>query len=259
MNFAVVYSSHDIAGNNIADQLRKLDSKINIYEFKEKEHIIFLNNLDKNIKEDFIIFASKHKAKEHNKTLTVHSIGNFGKAEVGGIPGEICKSSAFVNKLLFQELIKEVKGSSYICTLEATHHGPYIEKPSCFIELGSSEEEWNDELGGNIIARTIINFIKPFKNLKDNFIPAVGIGGPHYCPSFNKIQLNSKYAISHVLPQYHMPFTEQMIKELISKTIEKPEVVILDWKGIGKAEDRKHLLDILDKLNLKYIRTNEVE
>lgn len=259
MNFAIAYSTHDSAANNIISQLRKLNFKIPIYEFKEKEHIVFLNNLDKNIKEDFIIFASQHQSKEHNKTLTVHSIGNFSKADVGGFPGKLCKASAIVNKLLFQELNKQAQGSIYKCTMEATHHGPYIEKPSCFIELGSTKEEWLDIEGAKIIAKTIINFIHNFKKSNNELIPAIGIGATHYCPSFNKIQLNSKYAIAHVLPQYYIPFTEEMVQQAMSNTIEHPSIIILDWKGIGKTEDREHLINILNKLNLKYIRTSEVE
>ena len=27
-------------------------------------------------------------------------------------------------------------------TLEATHHGPYVNLPTCFAEIGSSENEW---------------------------------------------------------------------------------------------------------------------
>ncbi len=259
MDFAIVYCLEDEAAATIVDQLEEINPSLSRYAFSEKEHIIFHDHLDKEVKEDFIIFASKHQSTQHNKTLTVHSIGNFGKAEFGGISEKLCNASAFVNKILFEELQKQAQGSKYQCTLEATHHGPYIEKPSCFIELGSTKEEWNDSQGGKIVASTINTFIESFKdkNTKE-LIPAVGVGAGHYCPSFTKLQLSSPYAISHILPQYHMPFTEKMILELINKTLEKP-AIILDWKGIGKQEEKDHLLKVLETLNLNYLRTDRIE
>ncbi len=260
MEFAIVYHPQDEAAANIIAHLEKLAPQLPIYSFQEKEHIIFHNHLDKEVKEDFIIFASKHQSTQHNKTLTVHSIGNFNKAEFGGRPGKLCNASAFINKILFKELQKQAQGSKYQCTLEATHHGPYIEKPSCFIELGSTTEEWTDKKGGEIIAKTIRGFIENFKhqNTKE-LIPAVGIGAGHYCPSFTKIQSATNYAISHVLPKYHMPFTEEMILELVNKTVEQPPRILVDWKGIGKQEEKQHLLKILERLNLDYLRTDRIE
>ncbi len=259
MNFCIVYHPKDEAAVNIITQLKKLAPSLPIYSFEEKEHIIFHNHLDQKVKEDFIIFASKHQSTQHNKTLTIHSIGNFRKAEFGGYDGKLCNASAFVNKLLFKELLRQSSNSRYQCTLEATHHGPYIEKPSCFIELGSTQEEWTDMKGGEIIAKAIQEFAENFqdKNTRE-LIPAVGIGAGHYCPSFTKLQSESPYAISHVLPQYHMPFTEEMILELLNKTTERA-TIILDWKGVGNAEERKHLLKILEKLNLLYLRTDHIE
>ncbi len=257
MNFCIVYHPKDEAAINIITHLEKIIPALPIHAFSEKEHIIFYNNLDNEVKEDFIIFASKHQSTQHNKTLTVHSIGNFGEAEFGGIRGKLCNASAFVNKILFKELQKQAQGSKYQCTLEATHHGPYIDKPSCFIELGSTEEEWKDPIGGEIIAKTIREFLENFKHQNTReLIPAVGIGAGHYCPSFTKLQSVFPYAISHVLPEYHMPFTEEMILELVNKTLEKP-AIILDWKGIGNQEEKQHLLKILEKLNLSYLRTDK--
>ena len=221
MHFCICYHTQDEAAVNIIHQLKKLQVNLPIYFFDDTEHLIFLNNLDKDKKltEDFIIFVSKHQSTQHNQTLTVHSIGNFRKAEFGGRDGKLCPASATVNKLLFQELTRQAAGSRYQTTLEATHHGPYIEKPSCFIELGSTTEEWRDEEGGTIVAKAIALFIEHFHTTEKDFIPVVGIGGPHYCPAFTKLQSTSAYAVSHVLPHYHIPFTEEMIQELIKNTL----------------------------------------
>jgi len=87
-----------------------------------------------------------------------------------------------------------------------------IEKPCVFIEIGSSETEWVNRRLGFIIAKTIQETIEEFKENKYREI-AIGIGGPHYCPSFNNIQLKSNVAISHVIAEYNSPITHEMINE----------------------------------------------
>jgi D-tyrosyl-tRNA(Tyr) deacylase len=141
--------------------------------------------------------------------------------------------------------------------MEATHHGPLIDKPCIFIEIGSTETEWKDSRAGFILAKTIHKTIKDFKENPYNEI-AFAIGGPHYCPNFNKIQLKSNVAISHIIPQYALPLTDEMIKEAISKTEEEVDFAVLDWKGLGNSEQRKQVLEILDKNYVSYKKASEV-
>ena len=270
--YLIVASKKDKAGINITTNLsqfrknplissiQKQDSGFDFYLVEEE--IIFTENLDmeKINKYDFIIFASKHKSEKKEKTLTVHAPGNFRNADLGGETGKVCKSSALFQKQLFERLKKnaEEHNLKYDVTLESTHHGPLIDKPCVFIEIGSTENEWVNRKAGFIIAKTISEIIQEFKENPYNEI-AIGIGGPHYCPNFNKIQLNSNIAISHVIPQYVFPLTEEMIKEAIEKTEEEIDLAILDWKGLGNAEQRQEVLDILDKLYVRYEKTSDVK
>ncbi len=146
----------------------------------------------------------------------------------------------------------------YKITLEATHHGPLIDKPCVFVEIGSTENEWKDRKAGFVIARAISETLKSFKENPYNEI-AVAIGGPHYCPNFNKIQLNSNIAISHIIPQYALPLTEEMVREAIDKTEEEVDFVLLDWKGLGNSEKRQEVLDILSKLYINHRKTSEID
>ena len=270
--YLIVASKKDKAGINITTNLsqfrknplissiQKQDSGFDFY-FVEEE-IIFTENLDieKINKYDFIIFASKHKSEKGGRTLTVHASGNFRNADLGGEIGKVCKSSALFQKQIFEKLKKntEEHNLKYDVTLEATHHGPLIDKPCVFIEIGSTENEWVNRKAGFIIAKTISEVIQEFKENPYNEI-AIGIGGPHYCPNFNKIQLNSNIAISHIIPSYVFPLTEEMVKEAIEKTEEEIDFVILDWKGLGNAEQRQEILDILDKLYIRYEKTSDVK
>ena len=209
---------------------------------------------------DFVIFASKHKSESNEKTLSVHAPGNWRSADFGGEPGKACKSSALFMKQVFEKIhenMLQYNLKEYKLTLEATHHGPLIDKPCIFIEIGSTETEWADRKAGFIVAKSISETMKNFKPNPYNEI-AIGIGGPHYCPNFNKIQLKSNVAISHVISQYVFPFTEEMIKEAIAKTDEELDFVLLDWKGLGNAEQRQKIIEILDRLYISYKKTSDI-
>ena len=257
--FLIVASKLDTAGINITTQLSQFGN-FNFY-LVDKE-IIYTENLDleKINQYDFIIFASKHKSEKREKTLSVHAPGNWRWAELGGEKEKVCKVSAQFMKQLFekiQENYEKYLMKEYKLTLEATHHGPLIDKPCVFVEIGSTENEWKDRKAGFIIARAISETLKHFKENQYNET-AIAIGGPHYCPNFNNIQLKSNVAISHIIPQYALPLSEEMVRESLEKTEEEVDFALLDWKGLGNSEKRREVLDILDKLYIDYRRTSEI-
>jgi D-aminoacyl-tRNA deacylase len=258
--YLIVASKLDLAGINITTQLSQF-GKFDFY-LVDKE-IIFTENLDlERINQyDFIIFASKHQSEKKSKTLSLHAPGNWRTADYGGVIGKTCKSSALFQKQLFEKINKissEFNLKEYNVTLECTHHGPLINKPCVFVEIGSTETEWKDRKAGFVIAKSIYETMNEFKENPYNEI-AIGIGGPHYCPNFNKIQLNSNIALSHIIPQYALPLTEEMVREAIEKTEEEVDLIVIDWKGIGNSEQRKQIMEILDKFFLPKKRTSEIE
>eukprot|EP01034_Spumella_vulgaris_P032218 gene32218-39785_t len=44
-------------------------------------------------------------------------------------------------------------------TLEATHHGPYVEVPACFVEIGSTEEGWVNQQAGDMWSSVLGDFL----------------------------------------------------------------------------------------------------
>ena len=260
--YLIVASKKDKAGINITTQLSQFPRE-NFSFYLVENSAIYNENLDleKINRYDFIIFASKHESEKKEKTLSIHAPGNWRNAEFGGESGKISKTSALFQKKLFEKLNQNVNSSGlsnkYKMTLECTHHGPLINKPCVFIEIGSTQEEWEDRRVGFILAKTILETIKEFKSNPYREI-AIGIGGPHYCPNFNKLQLNSNVALSHIIPNYAFPLTEEMIKEAIDNTEEEVDFAVLDWKGMGRSEQREEVVKILDKLYINYKRTSEI-
>jgi len=261
MKFAIICSKKDLAGKNIFKQLKKYP-KLNCHLIEEDSiHAENLHEKPEIREKDFVIFASKHASKEKRKTLSIHAPGNFGKAEFGGKEGKLCPTSALFLKHLFQVLNKHAKKENidYEVTLEATHHGPYIEKPCCFIEIGSSLSEWQDEKAGEVIAGTIEKAVGSFdfKEAERKWKSAVLLGGGHYNQAGNKIILRTAYAIGHICPKYMLQYlNKNLINQTINKTTPIPEVVLLDWKGLGKY--KKKIVDLLEKTNLKYERVQNI-
>ena len=265
MKFAVLYSKKDEAGINIAEQLKEFYlPQVPIIELKKES--INCENIDeteeqlKNI--EFIIFATKHRSESGKKSLSLHAPGNWRNADFGGKPGKICPTSAQALKFLFQKLNENAKQANYPhnITLECTHHGPLINKPCCFIELGSSEEGWKDKDAAKIVAKTIADFQNFTTAQKSKIKTAVGIGGPHYCPNFNKIQISetSGIAVGHIIPEYALPLTENVLSEAIQKTREHTDILLIDWKGCGNSESRKKIIEILEKSGIPYERAERI-
>ncbi|MBI4452314.1 hypothetical protein HY637_02715 [Candidatus Woesearchaeota archaeon] len=269
MDFAIIASSKDPAGINIRNSLIKLfdfektDEKydgnevyqnINIKLYLTNDELVYSENIDKRINADFLIFASKHRSKENTPSFAVHAIGNWNEARLGGKEKMLCLSSAVLLKNMFLELNENAKDTTYEITLEATHHGPYVEKPAVFVEIGSTEKEWNEKNNGEIIAKAIM---KGLENDNKNYKIAAGLGGTHYCANFNKIMLKTDIAFSHICPKYALQdLDEDLTSQILSRTKEKIDFFVLDWKGLGAEKER--IGELLKGLNIEMIRADRI-
>jgi len=275
-NYLIIASKQDLAGVNITTQLSQFrpsplmksidrdSAQIPVYDFYLiEENQVYTESLDleKVNKYDFIIFASKHQSEKKEKSLSLHAPGNWRDADYGGEKGKVCHASALFQKFLFEKLMKNREKfnlTDYQVTLEVTHHGPLIDKPCVFIEIGSTETEWNDRRAGFAIAKTIDEAISEFKPNPYREI-AIALGGPHYCPNFNKIQSKTNIAIAHVIPNYVMPITEEMVLEAVNKTLEEIDFAILDWKGLGQSDKRQEVIDILEKNYIQWKKSSDIK
>lgn len=272
---AIVCSSRDPAGVNIRDSLisgfgfqetgihfennpvfRNTSLKNReILLYTTGSELINSENIDKRIDSGSIIFISKHRSRENTPSFAVHSIGNFGTNELGGKEKTLCSSSPLLLKSIFLELNKFAAKTGFEITMEATHHGPYTEKPSVFAEIGSTEKEWTDKANGEIMAKAIMAALNMQDRGSCNI--AVGLGGPHYCNNFNKIALNNDIAFSFICPKFNLDkIDELMLKQAIEKTKEKIDFFVLDWKGLGK--EKQNIVEMLTRMNIEFKRTDKI-
>ncbi|CAK9147910.1 unnamed protein product [Ilex paraguariensis] len=191
---------------------------------------------------DEVIFLSKHTAVSNRPALTVHPIGVPHLLEgdtlpAGGKPGWAAPPSPRIGPWL--RLLKTIAEShnltpEFEVTLEATHHGPEINSPTMFLEIGSTEEYWKRQDAAQAIALVgylfvcIDSFVTMFllllvweglglgggvdvgnwsRNNGRNKI-LLGIGGGHYVPRHMDIVLKDGAWVGHLLSGYSLPMED---------------------------------------------------
>ncbi len=79
--------------------------------------------------------------------ISCHSTGNFNEAKFGGNAKELAIPYPNLQKKYLKTLWENRESfSDFEITIEATHHGPtHLKKPSIFVEIGTTDLQWNDE------------------------------------------------------------------------------------------------------------------
>ena len=162
---------------------------------------------------EVVVFASRHRSESKIPTLTVHPIGNFSSADLGGRSGTLCQSSPQLMTSALRALSAKGKGLGFNISFETTHHGPFVNSPAFYIEIGSYEELWEREDAAEAIAESILN-------IKDEGYPViVCAGGGHYAPRFTEVALSRKVAIGHMAANYALEALKpDMIGQMANKS-----------------------------------------
>jgi len=251
----VAFSSDDVAGRNIAGILVG-ELGISVGSVVEVEG----NLKDKSglpCSPELLVVASRHKSKSGKPTLTCHATGNYGVAGLGGVSGHLQLTNALYLRrafLLFREKQRQY-GLPYDVSLEVTHHGPTeLPFPLLYVEVGSSEKQWNDMNACRAAAEVVRELLlqEPEK------IPtAIGFGGPHYAPNFSEVV--DGVALGHIMPKHAVEYaSREMVLQMIKKTQPRPEFAVLDWKGL-RGEERQRVTGILSETGLPWKKTSELK
>ena len=206
----------------------------------------FFSNLE------LVIFISRHSSLSGTPTLSVHTPGNLGAAELGGIPRKVSVSpaNAMRDALKAMARLKQKMGLDYEVSYECTHHGPSLDVPTMFSELGSCAKQWNDIKAAEAVAHATMEAVSRFGNFPAKVV--LGIGGPHYQSKFTRVALESDVAFGHMIPKYAIPAVDsELLKQCIGRTLEKTELAVLDWKGI-KGENKAPLLGMLKEAGIPF-------
>lgn len=230
MKTAVIVSTKDPASMNIYSFLKTLPYHFHIID----ERLVYCNTFPD---AELLIFTSKHSSTAAIPSLSVHTTGNWGSAEIGGSEHELAIAPALylAEALVKIEELARKHRLQIDVVQECTHHGPTENRQMLFIEIGSTEKEWKNEQYGKIIAEAIQHLIE---NKPKQRKVALGIGGTHYCPAFKRLIFEENYAFGHICPKYHMQnLTKEMLYQAIKKTSPQVKEIVIDWKGVSGHKD----------------------
>lgn len=269
--YLIVISSEDPASVNIRERLFEhaawdLRSDLQfegneVFAYKDRAILVSINsyhlfndNLDVQVRKslgigiagkDFpstVIFASKHKSASGLRTLTVHPIGNFSKAEYGGKPEELVPAAPHLMTMAYRILNQQALENKleHSVSFEATHHGPFLDSPSFFIEIGSDEGAWGDIDAARTLAQTIIKLIEyDLEKECHDFPVAVGIGGGHYAPRHSDVARKKRISFGHIIPSYALEgIAEKMLERVVERT-QDVKLVYFHRKAIKKEQYRE--------------------
>ncbi|MCE8423869.1 MAG: hypothetical protein J5U16_08080, partial [Candidatus Methanoperedens sp.] len=265
----IVCSTLDRASQNIKNcllSLRKWTPEgdgLTVFEYKDfriveiTESLIFQDGLDKKLSDrgypaSLIIFASKHRSKDMRAILTVHSTGNVNEAKFGGTPRKLSQAAPQAVRSLLRSLKTLTENEEYEVTLECTHHGPSdMDVPSVFIELGSNEVQWLDEVAGHIVANAILL-------LKDDGSPvAVGFGGTHYAPRQTSLTLSTDVTFGHIFPTHALhEIDESMIRQAFARS--GADFAYLDRKSM-KREERENIIRMIERIGFEALKESDIK
>ena len=194
-----------------------------------------------------VTFLSSHSSSAEVKSLTVHPTGNFAEAILGGKEKTLSVSSPEKMTPALRMLAEAYEGNGFEITLESTHHGPYLELPNYYIEIGTTENEWKDEAALRAVKEA--GFTEP-DTASENF---VGIGGGHYVPKITKYVMENSVNIGHLISKHDQDtITRQQIEEAVDKT-PKCRGFVMDRKGC-RGPVRAIVREISDDRGIEIIK-----
>jgi D-aminoacyl-tRNA deacylase len=216
-----------------------------------------------NLTPDIAIFLSRHRSKTGEPTLTVHPIGNFSDALFGGQPKTLVLAAPRMMTQILRLIKKNLQQTNlgYKVCYEVTHHGPFLKIPTLFVEVGSTEVQWQQKEPARIIATSLLEMLPTAQYEKDfpKDIPVLlGIGGGHYAPRFTEIALQKKVAFGHMIPTYKID-EGAIDDEILEKTMQAtPDFtgVYLHKKDLKKSQVT-HFRNWFENRNIPILSSKE--
>lgn len=223
-----------------------------------KEMHLHRDHLDRQVSEDLgirvevVAYASRHRSESGMRSFTVHPLGNFREAEFGGLPRRLVTTAPHWMTQALRLLARRVARLDYTVSFEATHHGPYLEAPTFYIEVGSDERAWLNLEAARAIADVLLE-LQPERGLV-----ALGIGGGHYVPRITDVALRRRVSFGHLIPSYVAgSLDDDMLYQAMEKSPEV-EVAYVHRKAFRAAE-RRRLEEMLRDHGLRVVRQADID
>lgn len=192
---------------------------------------------DFGVKVDEVVVMSKHSAKSGQPALTAHPIGNYHGNEFGGRERALVRSNPALMSDALRRIVAYNDAEGVQTCFEVTHHGPWLEAPTFYIEIGSDESHWGDLHSAEVLAR-VISDMEPHPE----YPSVVGVGGGHYAPRFTELVLGHKVNVGHMIPNYQLQGADdedflRMLGDACRMT--GTDMVYIHRKSMKGAEERR--------------------
>ncbi len=221
-----------------------------LFSFIDVKHL-FLENFDQlfgSLREKIsdVIFLSRHSSKADIKSLTVHPTGNFNGALLGGREKRLSMSDPGKMTATMRAMNQIYRGSTFSVTFEATHHGPLLDIPNFFIEIGTTEAQWKDTDALDTVVQSIM---APVTQRLPSY---VGAGGGHYMPKVTRYAMENDVDVGHMISKHAL---EEINESMFLQSIEKTpncKGFIVDRKGV-KSQAKQLISSVCDQFGLEVI------
>ncbi len=261
---ALLYSEMDPAGSNMAREIKNRmggqfelkGREIELISF-EREVLYVKGEEELGVKGfDFIAVLSRHSGTPHHPIFTAHVPGNFGRARYGGEHFRLGVAIPSLMKEYLREVSKNASSIGYWVGFEPTHHGPTLDIPMAFLEIGCDETSWNDPNGVNMAAESVIRGLENWEDGK--YTPAIAFGGPHINEHFTKVTLYTDIALGHTARKIDAEWVDKvMIQQAMERNGENPQLAVIDNKGL-RGKDRERIESTLRDLGIRVIRVKRL-
>jgi D-aminoacyl-tRNA deacylase len=205
---------------------------------------------------ELVVFVSRHQSKNGVPILSVHVPGNLSHAGFGGVSNKVSIAPANTMRAALLEMERQRKRlglDEFRVYYEGTHHGPSLDVPALFVEIGSTEREWAIPEAGEAVAHAAMAAVTNRGRVES----AVGLGGSHCNRRLTSLSLRLPVAFGHIIPSYAFDeLTPETVTQCVERTLEESPTLILDWKGID-GKQRDGLMRVLDHLQYPIRRLAE--
>ena len=204
---------------------------------------------------DEVVFMSRHSATSGEAALTVHPIGNYHENKFGGKEKALVRSNPPLMSDALRRIVKYNDLSNFRVCFEVTHHGPWLSRPTFFIEIGSDERNWGNVRAADILTDVLLD-MEP-----NGYNTAVGVGGGHYAPRFTEVALGFKINFGHMLPNYQMEgSSDEDIVRMVKDACEASEtqLVYLHRNSLKGAEERR-VSELIRSAGFELISSSDLE
>ena len=274
--YLIITSAEDVASMNIRDKLLAMAEWKVVGEFEAEPvlthgpfDMILIKDihlgreyLDRDVERetgkryDCLIFASRHRSESGLRTLTVHALGNYGSADYGGQSGKLVPTHPRLMTKALLLLGKYGAGLDFGISFETTHHGPFLETPTFFIEIGSGPDAWPEPEPAKAIARVILDLDR--ETLTGSDAIGIGFGGGHYAPRHTDVVQRMRISMGHMAPDHAIGHIDAAMLDRMLERTPSATVAYFHKKAV-KQPRRDELFGMLAERGIRVVRSADLE